>query len=210
MDVYAVVCGPIRENCFIMASNEKNAAIVDPGDDAELIEELLAEQGLTVKMILLTHGHFDHIGAVKEIAEKWNAPIYAAQKEEALLKSAQLNRAGNRYGNADRYQVTADHWLQDGDVITLDELEISVMSTPGHSAGSLCYFCGDYMFSGDTLFAGDVGRCDLFSGNYAAMLKSLEKLRKIEKDYQVLPGHGPASTLAKEKIRNPYMTGEIQ
>jgi len=209
MNVYAVVVGAIRENCFILASDAKNAAIIDPGDDAHLIEELLAENGLTVKMILLTHGHFDHIGAVKEIAEKWNAPVYAAQKEEKLLSSAQLNRAGNRYGDAERFNVTADYWLQDGDKITLDELEITVMSTPGHSAGSLCYFCGDYMFSGDTLFAGDVGRCDLYSGNFAAMLKSMEKLRKIEKNYQVLPGHGPASTLDKEKIRNPYMTGEI-
>ena len=108
MEVYAVVCGPIGENCFIMASEAKNAAIVDPGDDAELIEELLAEKGLTVKMILLTHGHFDHIGAVKQIAEKWNAPVYAGQKEEALLKSANLNRAGNRYGDPERYQVLYD------------------------------------------------------------------------------------------------------
>lgn len=208
MEVYTVVCGPIRENCYLLASAAKNAAIVDPGDDAELIQNAVKENNLTPKMILLTHGHFDHIGAVKELAALYGVPVYAAQKEEALLASANLNRAGNRYGSAERYQVSADQWLADGDTLTLDELEIKVISTPGHSAGSVCYLCGDVMFSGDTLFAGDIGRCDLYSGNFAAMLKSLERLKALPQNYRVLPGHGPASTLDKEKTRNPYMTGE--
>lgn len=210
MEVYAVVVGAIEENCFVLATEAKNAAVIDPGDDAYLIEELLAEKDLTVKMILLTHGHFDHIGAVKQIAEKWSVPVYAAAEEKLLLGSSHLNRAGNRFGDAERYEVTADYWLHDGDTFVLDELKIDVVATPGHTAGSLCYLCGDYMFSGDTLFAGDIGRCDLYSGDYNTMLQSLEKLKALEKDYYVLPGHGPVSTLSKEKMRNPYMTGEIR
>ncbi len=181
MEVYTVVCGPIQENCYILASGAKNAALVDPGDVADHIARVVAEHGLAVKMILLTHGHFDHIGAVKELAARYGAPVYAARQEEKLLASADLNRAGNRYGNAERYQVAADFWLQDGDKITLDELEIAVLATPGHSAGSLCFLCGDVMFSGDTLFAGDIGRCDLYSGSLETMLQSLEKLKKVRK-----------------------------
>lgn len=201
MEVFCIPVGAIQENCYILASQAKNAVLVDPGDNAPAIEKLLEEHGLAVKKFLLTHGHFDHIGAVKELAEKWNAPVYAAKKEEAMLSSAQHSRCAE--------PIVADVWLADGDKIQQDELEISVISTPGHSAGSVCYLCGDVMFSGDTLFAGDIGRCDLYSGNFAAMLKSLEKLKKLEGNYRVLPGHGPSSTLEKEKERNPYMTGEI-
>lgn len=209
MEVFRVVVGAIQENCYILVSAEKNAAVVDPGDDAERIAQVVEEQGLTVKQIWLTHGHFDHIGAVKELAQNWGAKVYAARKEEKLLGSAQLNRAGYRYGDDQRFQVVADHWLNDGDFLQLDELNIKVIETPGHSAGSICFLCEDIMFSGDTLFAGDIGRCDLFSGDYTTMLQSLEKLKKLKIDYKVLPGHGPASTLEKEKNSNPYMTGEV-
>lgn len=208
MEVFRVVVGAIQENCYLLASAEKNAALVDPGDDAQRIAKAVEEQGLTVKQIWLTHGHFDHIGAVKELAKKYGAKVYASKLEEKLLGSSQLNRAGFRYGDDQRFQVVADHWLEDGDILRLDELEAKVMATPGHSAGSICFLCGDVMFSGDTLFAGDIGRCDLFSGNYQTMLQSLEKLKQLEVNYHVLPGHGPASTLEKEKERNPYMTGE--
>ena len=208
MEVFRVVVGAIQENCYLLASAEKNAALVDPGDDAQRIAKAVEEQGLTVKQIWVTHGHFDHIGAVKELAKKYGAKVYASKLEEKLLGSSQLNRAGFRYGDDQRFQVVADHWLEDGDILRLDELEAKVIATPGHSAGSICFLCGDVMFSGDTLFAGDIGRCDLFSGNYQTMLQSLEKLKQLEANYHVLPGHGPASTLEKEKERNPYMTGE--
>jgi len=208
MEVFRVVVGAIQENCYILASAEKNAAIVDPGDDAQRIAKVVEEQGLAVKQIWLTHGHFDHIGAVKELARKYGAEVYASRLEEKLLGSSQLNRAGFRYGDDQRFQVVADHWLEDGDTLQLDELEVKVIATPGHSAGSVCFLCGDVMFSGDTLFSGDIGRCDLYSGSYPTMLQSLEKLKKLDRNCHVLPGHGPASTLEKEKERNPYMTGE--
>ena len=208
MELYHLVVGAIQENCYILASQQKNAAVIDPGDDAARINALLEEKGLSVNMILLTHGHFDHIGAVKELVKKWGAKVYAAKQEQILLESSELNRAGFRYGDDDRFHLTADVWLNDGDVFRLDEMEFTTVATPGHTAGSLCYLCGNLMFSGDTLFAGDVGRCDLYSGNFAAMVNSLEKLKQLTQDYQVLPGHGPASTLSRERVRNPYMTGE--
>lgn len=209
MDVYSLVVGAIQENCYIAVTQANRAVIVDPGDDADYISSVLKEKKLTPAAILLTHGHFDHIGAVKELAAAWNVSVYAAKAEEKLLGSGRLNRAGFRYGNDERFEVTADVWLEDGDRVTVDELEFTVIATPGHTAGSVCYQCDAYIFSGDCLFAGDIGRCDLYSSDYAAMLNSLEKLKQLPGDYRVLPGHGPTTLLSREKAHNPYMTGEM-
>ena len=208
MELYTLQVGSIEENCYILGDDEKNAAVEDPGDQADEIAGLAEQHGLTVRLILLTHGHFDHIGAVKELAARWGVPVYAGASEQQLLGSARLNRAGFHFGDDSRFEITADRWLQDGETFSLDELDFEVIATPGHTAGGVCYRCGDLLFTGDTLFAGDIGRCDLYGGDYDAMLRSLDKLKALPGNPRVLPGHGPKSWLEDERTGNPYMTGE--
>ena len=210
MDVYSLVVGAIQENCYIAVTQANRAVIVDPGDDADYISSVLKEKKLTPAAILLTHGHFDHIGAVKELAAAWNVSVYAAKAEEKLLGSGRLNRAGFRYGNDERFEVTADVWLEDGDRVTVDELEFTVIATPGHTAGSVCYSVPGRLFSGDTLFSMGVGRWDFPDGDGAALIAGIhEKLMVLPDQTQVFPGHGPATSIGNERLGNPYLEMKV-
>ncbi len=208
MELFTLAVGPLQENCYILSSQEGNALVVDPGDEGQRIAEFLRSKSLTPTKILLTHAHYDHVGAVKELKEAFGVEVYANELEEIIFASTKRRKFGARAQTDERYDITPDVNLSDGDIITQDELSVSLFHTPGHTPGSSCYLCGEYMFSGDTLFAGDIGRCDLLGGDYEVMKQSLEKLKTLKEDYTVLPGHGPSSTLERERQRNPYMTGE--
>ncbi len=209
MELYVQPVGGLQTNCYIVASKENRAAIIDPGDDFAALVKSLETYGLAPAMILLTHGHFDHIGAVNQLREKYRIPVYASREELPLLTDIQRNRA--RYHRVDKaqYNVQPDHFYADGDSIALDELTFEVIATPGHTPGGVCLACENLLFTGDTLFPNDVGRCDMFGGDFPAMKRSMEKLKALKKDYMVLPGHGPHTTLDQEKAQNPYMTGKV-
>ena len=161
---------------------------------------------------MLTHGHFDHIGAVKGIKAKHpGVKVYIGEKDAKMLPEAINNRNWREFITAEDYEgLKADVLLNEGDVVKVGSLEFKVMATPGHTRGGVCYICEDCIFSGDTLFKHECGRTDLDGGSYPEILRSLKRLHDIEGDYNVLPGHDALSTLEEERRRNPYMREAVR
>ena len=189
-------------NCYVVQSREKNAFVVDPGGEAETIIRYLKEHEITPRMILLTHGHFDHIGAVLDLKSAWpGLPVYISPNDRDLLegddKTGALARRFIR--DSSKYTFQADGALREEEDLTLDELTVKVMETPGHTKGSVCLFCGDAVFTGDTLFRHDCGRTDLYGGSFPEICSSLRRLRELPRDYAVRPGHGELSSIDEER-----------
>jgi len=152
--------------------------------------------------ILLTHGHYDHIGAVEKVKQQYGCKVIAGKDEIRVLTDPAANCS--IYSGA-QVTVFPDELVSDGDTITVGDLKFEVLFTPGHTEGSLCYFIEDNIFSGDTLFQGSCGRTALATGDWATILRSLKMLRDLPGDYTVFPGHGPSTTLGIERVSNPYM-----
>ena len=194
MKVHLLTLGAYQTNCYIFREEgSKTCCVVDPGYEPDFILESLENLGLTLEAILLTHGHFDHVGAVRQLAADTGCEVYICGEDLAL--PTQLT-AGTLY-----YTKT----YADGDILHLAGLDITVLHTPGHTPGSVCLLSGTTLFSGDTLFCGSCGRTDLPGGSWDTIQSSLKKLAKIEADLWVLPGHGETTTLSNEKKHNPYM-----
>jgi len=206
MKIHTLILGDIQENCYIIETQNKNAVIIDSGDEAERILDFVAKNGLTVKKILITHGHFDHTGAVFEIVEKTGAEVYIHLFDAQMLESGTLSLASLIPSMKFKPFLTYKA-IQDGDVITQDEIYFKVIHTPGHTPGGVCYICGDTIFSGDTLFAGTVGRVDFPTGSFDDIIKSVKKLAELDGDFAVLSGHGEPTTLEVERKTNVYITG---
>ena len=192
--------GQIDTNCYLIGDEKENVcAVADPGGSPERVLAMIEQSGLELKMILLTHGHWDHVGAIPALLEKWpDLPVYAHEKE---LCPADEPNPHYFFPHAGKNQRT----YGEGDVLPLGGLTLKVLHTPGHSAGSVVILAEDVMLCGDTLFAGSCGRWDLPGGSEGAMLPSLRRLAELEGDYRVCPGHGPLSTLDRERRSNPYM-----
>ena len=205
MKIYTLSLGELSTNCYIVASNENNAVLIDPGANAEKIIELLQEKGVILKKILLTHGHFDHIMAVADIIKKINVPVYIHVMDKLKLTSITENLYAYFPVSEPFNEINHSENLNDGDIIVQDELRFHVMHTPGHSSGSVCYICDDVIFSGDTLFKGSIGRTDPPHGSYSDIIKSLEIINKLEGDYKVYPGHGNSTTLDNERQYNIFL-----
>ena len=181
-------------NCYLIHEEQsKSCVCIDPGGNPDKVLKFLEEQGLTLEAILLTHGHFDHVGAVKPLAEATGCPVY--------LHAADLQLPEN-YTAGPLYHT---HTYGEGDVLELAGLTIHVLHTPGHTEGSVCLIVDDTIFSGDTLFCHSCGRTDLPGGDPEAIMVSLARLKALEGDYKVLPGHNRATTLAIEREYNPFM-----
>ena len=199
MKTITLQVGPIMTNCYILCDDEtKVCAVVDPGADADRVSQAVAETGCAPACMLLTHGHYDHTGAVEELLEKFpSIPVYLNHRDV--------------YDETDRRMrqlflpLPATVSYDDGDTIQVGSLTVSVLATPGHSAGSVTLLCGDVMFAGDTLFAGSCGRTDLAGGNVDDMFASLARMGRLEGEYRVLPGHMGASILSREREYNPFM-----
>ena len=196
MKIMQMQVGPIGTNCYILEDGGK-IAVIDPGDESGRILDELKKSGAQVEYILLTHGHYDHTTAVPELhAALPEAKIYIHQTD--------ANGAGSRLfplaGQVDDLLL-----YDEGDTLPLASLTIEVLHTPGHSPGSVTLKAGDVLFTGDTLFAGDCGRTDLRGGSWEEILASLGRLGRLEGNFHVLPGHGPASTLDTERQVNPYL-----
>ncbi len=203
--IQQMVIGMISTNCYLCMNKEtKELFIVDPADQADLIVNMADRMGGTPCAILLTHGHFDHIMAVKELREKYRIPVYAHEAEEQTLGDASRNQSG---GWALPISLKADKWLTDGQTLTAAGLQLQVIHTPGHTPGSCCYLLTKEktLFSGDTLFYCSVGRTDFPGGSSRQIKQSLDRLLAgLPGDTTVLPGHGESTTIDFEKRNNPY------
>ena len=191
MNLKTLALGAYQTNCHIL-SNGSEAIVIDPGYEPDTILDSL--EGLTLKAILLTHGHFDHVGAVKELVAETGCEVYIHAAESTMPP---MMTAGPLY-----YTRT----YAEGDTVApIAGAELKVLHTPGHTPGSVCLLWGQELFAGDTLFAGSCGRVDLPGGDPAQMMQSLNRLASLQADYRVHPGHGPSTTLSQEKRYNPYM-----
>lgn len=195
---------PMDQNCYIIPDGNGKCVIIDPGAAFELIDGELKKQNLIPEKIFLTHGHFDHTSAAKELKESYGARLYIHENDECMLSDRE--KSGALIAPFFPFNpVEAEEHVKQGDIIRQGELEIKVMETPGHSQGSVCYIYEDVIFAGDTLFKGSVGRTDLYMGDYRQLDKSLEKLASLSGDYTVLCGHGDDTALEWERKFNPYI-----
>ncbi len=207
MKVIIAPVGTLGTNCYIVGSESGDAFVVDPGAQPEKLAGILTEQNLTLKYILLTHGHYDHIGGVKALMEKFpDVTLHIGENDQEMLEDASKSYA-NRWDDGEDHRILGAQTLKEGDTLEVGDLTINVLDTPGHTKGGVCYLCGDVIFSGDTLFRGDIGRCDLYGGNFDVMKQSLAKLVALEGDYTVYPGHEQSTTLDYERAYNPYLRG---
>jgi len=181
-------------NCYIIRDEESTSCcVIDPGGHPNKVLDYLAKNNLTLEAILLTHGHFDHVGGVKALAEATGCPVYMNPRD--LVMPPDLTAGELYYTNT----------YGEGDVLNLAGLTIQVIQTPGHTPGSVCLIVEDAMFAGDTLFAGSCGRTDLAGGDGEALKASLQRLKALDGDYRVFPGHNRATILSREREYNPYM-----
>ena len=202
--IIRLVMGAFQTNTYVVIAADK-AVVIDPAENAEIILDTLKTEGASLTHILLTHGHFDHTSAVAALKNMTNAPIHIHEKDAPMLTDIEKSFAALMPSRWKPCQ--ADVLLNDGDVISVTEdLQFKIINTPGHSGGSSLYIVDDVMFSGDTLFAGSVGRIDGWSGNHYEQMESLEKIKALEGDYRVLPGHGDETTLSIERRNNPFFT----
>ncbi|HNW04638.1 MAG TPA: MBL fold metallo-hydrolase [Oscillospiraceae bacterium] len=206
MTVTEITVGIMRTNCYVVESEQKNAVVIDPGDEGDRLTDRLTNLGVKVRYIFLTHAHFDHTGAVKEVQKRFpEAKVVLMKADEEILLDPSLvvNRVQGKFG--ERYHIKPDLFVSDGEILKLDELSFVFIATPGHTKGSCTILLCDQLFTGDTLFAGMCGRTDLYGGSQSDMKRSLARLGNLEGDYEILPGHGPGSTLAIERFRNSYL-----
>ena len=201
MNIKKMPLGQLQTNCYLVwADGSKGCAVIDPGYEADRILAAAKELDLTIEAILLTHGHFDHVGAVEELVEKTGCKLWMNQLDWSQPNSPMTSFL-YPIANCDFCEVW---FFEDRQELTAGGLTFTVRETPGHTAGSVCFFCGDAIFSGDTLFAGGCGRTDL-GGDWNTIQTSLRMLRDLPGDWRVFPGHGESTTLAAERQFNPCM-----
>jgi glyoxylase-like metal-dependent hydrolase (beta-lactamase superfamily II) len=201
---------PFQQNCTLLwCEKTKKAAVVDPGGDLDNIREAIAQSGVSVEKIILTHGHIDHAGGAAELREDLGVPIEGPHEADRFLLE-RLAEQGQAYGFPAR-AVAPDRWLNEGDTVTVGDLSLDVLHCPGHSPGSVVLVSKDQRFAlvGDVLFQGSVGRVDLPGGDGKALIRSIkDKLLPLGDDITFICGHGPMSTIGQERQSNPFLQGE--
>lgn len=205
VSVETLVIPPIYSNCYILYDEDGHAVVIDPGGIPEEICASIQEKGLKVEAILNTHGHIDHIGGNPELRRKTGAPISVHAKDVEMLSSRIL--CGAEWANIDFEEHHHDNELREGTTCRTGHFSFEIIHTPGHSPGSVCLIMPEekIVFSGDLVFRDSIGRYDLPGGNMAVLMKSLREFLKLPDDYTVYPGHGAATTVGRERRKNPYM-----
>jgi glyoxylase-like metal-dependent hydrolase (beta-lactamase superfamily II) len=192
-------------NCFILGCEEtRQAAVIDPGDEADRILRALAAEALTVTQIINTHGHFDHVSANRKMKDATGAPISIHPLDAPMLTS--LSRSAAAWGMSAEDSPAPDNTIEDGDTIPVGNLSVKVLHTPGHTPGGVSLLVGDAVFVGDTLFQGSVGRTDFPGGDFETLRTSIQtKLFALDEDITVYPGHNQPTTIGHEKKHNPFV-----
>lgn len=204
MKIKNIVVGPLESNCYVVYDEGcLKALVIDPGDDAKEIVRFLKGKGLEVESIVCTHAHFDHIGALADLKAETGAPVVLHKADVDLYRNAR--RMALFWGFDITEPPEPERIVNEGDEVSVGPVKFKVFETPGHSPGSICLYGSGMVFSGDTVFAGSVGRTDLPGGDYQALKKSFARIMSLPAETTILPGHGGPSTVAAEKESNFFI-----
>ncbi len=211
MIVQMITVGPFQENCYIVGDeNTGTGALIDPGDEASRIAIAVEQTNLEISQIIVTHSHIDHVGAIAQLADEYACPVLMHEEAEAMLQTIpqQAVMMGMRFGKVPE----VDRNITDYEVVEVGPLRLHALYTPGHAPGHLSFLVENesLVFSGDALFAGSVGRTDLPGGNMELLMRSIEeRLLPLPDETRVLSGHGPETTIGRERMTNPFLQGPI-
>ena len=207
MILKTLLVGPLETNCYILGDEKsKEAVVIDPGGDFEEIEKQLKKLKLKVKYIVLTHGHFDHTGALAQLKKATGAEVLIHAEDASMLSPT--GQAQPFFMESGKDPCAADGTLKEGDKIQFGENSLEVLHTPGHTPGGISLLIDKMIFVGDTLFCGSIGRTDLPGGSFQELIDSIKmKLLTKGDDYLIYPGHGPTTTIGEERKNNPFLTG---
>ncbi len=201
MIIRSLVVGPLENNCFIIADeNTKEGLVVDPGDEPDRILDLINKNSFNIKYIVCTHAHFDHVGAVPDLKKETGAKLVIHRDELEIYKSTKDQAA--IWGYELDPLPEPDMFVSEGDKIEVGDLKFEILHTPGHSPGGICLYGEGILITGDTLFAGSVGRTDFYGGDMEKLKRSFRRLLSLSDKIKVLPGHGPETTIGQERTDN--------
>ncbi|HKW48912.1 MAG TPA: MBL fold metallo-hydrolase [Gemmatimonadaceae bacterium] len=201
--------GAFQENSYLIVdSSTRRAVLVDPGAEPQQIIQMVRASGATLDAIWLTHAHIDHIGAIAPVKRVWDVPIYMHPADKPLYDRGVIQAAA--YGLSFEQPPDPDHDLAEGDVLNVGSLQFDVLHVPGHAPGHVAFVGGGQMLGGDLLFAGSIGRTDLPLSDPERMIESLERVAALPDDTVVYPGHGPATSIGRERVTNPFLTGVVR
>jgi hydroxyacylglutathione hydrolase len=204
MVVNTLTLGPMQANCYLLECEETlSAVVIDPGDDADVILNILEERKLNLELIINTHGHIDHIAANSDLKKKTNAQLCIHELDADMIVNPQKNLS-SFIGRAIS-SPPANKILEDGDILEAGMISLKVIHTPGHSPGSICLLADEAIFTGDLLFAGSIGRYDFPGSSYKQIINSLKKIMELDDNIEVYPGHGPITTIGEERNTNPFL-----
>ncbi len=204
MFIKKIIVGPLESNCYIIGNDDtKEAFVVDPGDEPDRIIDLILEERLKIKFIVCTHAHFDHVGAVPEIKEQTNAKIVIHGKDLELYEN--IDKQAILWGYKIDPLPPPDVIVSEGDELDVGNLAFKILHTPGHSPGAISIYGEDILITGDTLFAGSVGRTDLYGGDIGELKNTFKRLMTLPDKTKVLPGHGQETTIGKERVNNFFL-----
>ena len=202
--------GPLQTNCYLIINSENSCLIIDPGEEGSKLINEIEKKNLKPQAILLTHAHFDHIGAVDVIREKYAIPVYIHENEADWLTNPSLNGSTLFFAGQISLKPSGSHLIAGEKKMTIGDFDFEVLETPGHSPGSVSYYFkeGDFIASGDALFQGSIGRTDLNGGSCRSFINSIHnRLLVLPENTVVLPGHGPTTTIRREMDSNPFLNG---